>query len=135
MPIPARYGRQMALALTVCEQATCSTCRSLGVLLAQRGIEFESIEFHVAGLSEGELRAVLAKGSVGPHEWLRRREPLVEELGLDEPGRYTDDELIAVIAAHPRLLQRPVVVRGERAVLARPLERVLELLEKRPPGA
>jgi len=55
------------------------------------------------------------------------REPLVKELGLDRP-EVSDDELIAQMVAHPALLQRPVVVRGHRAVLARPVERALELL-------
>lgn len=50
------------------------------------------------------------------------------ELGLDDPTGVSDDELIAHMAEHPQLLQRPIVVRGDRAVLARPVERVLELL-------
>ncbi len=48
-------------------------------------------------------------------------------LGLEEEGRHSDGELIALMARHPELLQRPIVVRGDRAVLARPVERVLEL--------
>jgi arsenate reductase len=60
---------------------------------------------------------------------LRVREPLVGELGLLDGDGVSDDELIAAMAAHPKLLQRPIVVRGERALLARPVERVLELLD------
>jgi arsenate reductase (glutaredoxin) len=57
----------------------------------------------------------------------RMREPLAKELGLDRSG-LSEDELIAHITAHPALLQRPIAVRGTRAVLARPIERALELL-------
>ena len=57
------------------------------------------------------------------------REPLVAELGLLDGDGVGDDELIALMAQHPELLQRPIVVRGDRAVLARPVERVLELLD------
>jgi arsenate reductase len=63
----------------------------------------------------------------GPHEILRTREPLVKELGLDDP-KVSDEQLIAQMVAHPELVQRPIVVRGERAVLARPIKRALELL-------
>ena len=60
-------------------------------------------------------------------EVLRTREALVGDLKLNEVG-VSDDELIAQMVAHPELLQRPIVVSGERAVLARPVERALELL-------
>ena len=59
---------------------------------------------------------------------LRTREPVYRELGLDQRD-VSDDELIALMAEHPQLLQRPIVERGDRAVLARPIERVDELLD------
>ena len=114
--------------LTIYEVKTCSTCRKLAALLAERGVEYEGIEYHRTGLDEATIRDLLAKAGVGPRDVLRLREPLVAELGLLDEG-VTDDELIAAIAAHPRLLQRPLAVRGDRALLARPIERVLELLD------
>ena len=114
--------------LTVYEKRTCSACRRLSELLEARGIAFERVEYHVEGLSEDEIRALLMKAGVTPRDVLRTREPLVAELGLDDPARVSDAELIARMVEHPQLLQRPIVVRGDRAVLARPVERVLELL-------
>lgn len=113
--------------LTVYEKPTCSTCRNLRALLTERGVEFESIDYHDTGIEERELRALLGKMDCGPREVLRTREPLVKELGLDGPG-VSDEQLIAHMTAHPQLLQRPIVVRGDRALLARPVERALELL-------
>ncbi len=113
--------------LTVYEKPTCSTCRNLRALLAERGVEFDSIDYHVTGIGADELRDLLHKAGAAPREVLRMREPLVKELGLEEPG-VPDDELIAQMSAHPELVQRPIVVRGERALLARPIERVLGLL-------
>src|SRR3954469_15951713 len=112
--------------LTVYEEPTCSTCRSLHALLTERGIDFDTVEYHVTGLTEPELRELLRKAGAGPRDVLRAREPRAKELDLDALG---DDGLIAEMVAHPELVQRPIVVRGERAVLARPVERVLELLE------
>ncbi len=113
--------------LTVYEKPTCSTCRKLRALLAERGVRFRSIDYHVAGIEEGELRDLLRKMGGGPREILRTREPLVAELDLGR-SEVSDDELIAQMVAHPELVQRPIVVLGDRALLARPVERALELL-------
>ena len=115
--------------LTIYEVSRCSTCRNLAALLAERGIEYEGVEYHETGLDEATIRDLLAKSGLGPHDILRVREPLVEQLGLLDGEGATDDELIAAMAEHPRLMQRPIAVRGDRAVLGRPVERVLELLE------
>jgi arsenate reductase (glutaredoxin) len=114
--------------LTIYEVKTCSTCRELASLLAERGIEYEGVEYHKTGLDEATIRALLAKAGVGPRDVLRLREPLVAELNLLGEG-VSDDDLIAAMVEHPQLLQRPIAVRGDRALLARPIERVLELLD------
>ncbi|MGH2880458.1 MAG: arsenate reductase family protein [Solirubrobacteraceae bacterium] len=113
--------------ITVYEKPTCTTCRNLYALLTERGVDFDSVDYHVTGIEEPELRQLLRKLGTGPREILRTREPLVKELGLDDP-EVTDEQLIAQMAAHPQLVQRPIVVVGDRAVLARPVERALELL-------
>ncbi|MEA2136898.1 MAG: hypothetical protein QOG56_48 [Solirubrobacteraceae bacterium] len=115
--------------LTIYEKRTCSTCRSLSALLDEHGIDAERVQYHVEGIDEATIRELLGKAGIGPRDALRVREPLVAQLGLLEGDGVGDDELIALMAQHPELLQRPIVVRGERAVLARPVERVLELLD------
>jgi arsenate reductase len=114
-------------ALTVYEKPTCTTCRKLRALLADHGVDFESIDYHLTGVEESELCELLHKLGTGPREILRMRERLVKDLGLDEPG-VSDDRLIAQMVVHPELIQRPIVVCGDRALLARPIERALELL-------
>ena len=115
--------------LTIYEKRTCSTCRKLSALLDERGIDAERVQYHVEGIDEATIRSLLSKAGIGPRDALRLREPLVAELGLLDGDGVSDDELIALMAEHPELLQRPIVVRGDRAVLARPVERVLELLD------
>ena len=114
--------------LTVYEVSRCSTCRKLAALLAAEGIEYEGVEFHDTGLDDATIRSLLAKSGLAPRDVLRTREPLVGELGLLEDG-VGDDELVAAMVAHPELLQRPIAMRGDRALLARPVQRVLELFE------
>lgn len=68
---------------------------------------------------------MLGKLDMGPWDVVRRRDPAYREAGLT--GGESDDELIAQMARHAGLLQRPIVVRGERAVLGRPIENVLDI--------
>ena len=109
--------------LTVYEKRTCTTCRKLSELLTERGVDYDRVEYHVEGLPEPKLRELLRKAGVGPRDVLRTR-----ELSLDD-APTDDDELIAMMVADPVLVQRPIVEYGDRAVLARPPERVLELLD------
>ena len=112
--------------LTVYEKRTCTTCRNLAALLAERGIDYDAVDFHVEPLTADELRDLVAKAGVPARELFRAREDVYKELGLGD-REVADDEAIALMAEHPALLQRPVVVRGDRALLARPIDRVLEL--------
>lgn len=115
--------------LTIYEVSTCSTCRKLSALLAERGVEYEGVEYHETGLTEEQIRDLLKKAGLRPREVLRMRDPLVAELGLEDEDAVSDEQLIRLMNEHPKLVQRPIAVRGDRALLARPVERVLELLD------
>lgn len=112
--------------LTIYEKPTCTTCRKLAALLKDRGIDFERINYIIDPPGVPELRQLLRKLQLPARALLRTKEPEYRELGLD--GDVSDAEILAAIAAHPALLQRPIVVHGERAVIARPPEQVLEIL-------
>jgi arsenate reductase (glutaredoxin) len=109
--------------LTVYEKPTCTTCRNLFTLLAERGVDFARVNYIVDPLSACEIRELLGKAGLRPRDVLRTKEPGARQLPLED-----DEALLAALEAHPELPQRPIVVRGDRAVLARPPERVLELL-------
>lgn len=110
--------------ITVYEKPACSTCQALVALLEQRGVDFERVDYHREGISAGRIRELLAKAGISAREAIRAREPEAAEIG----ERESDDEIIERMAANPALLQRPIVEAGERAVLARPVERVVEIL-------
>lgn len=111
------------MSIVVYEKRTCTTCRNLAALLEERGIDFDRVEYHVEGLDEAELRALVAKTGVPARDLLRMREDSAAELADAD-----DDAVIAAMVERPALLQRPIVVNGNRAVLARPIERVAEIL-------
>jgi arsenate reductase len=118
--------------LTVYEKPTCTTCRRLAALLEERGIDFERVNYHLEPLPADKISDLLRKARVAPRDALRTREPLYAELEL-AARELPDEEVVALMAEHPELLQRPIVERGERAVLARPVELVVELLEPEAP--
>jgi len=112
------------MAITVYEKRTCTTCRKLAALLTERGVDFDTVAYHVEGLTEPEIRALLAKAGIPASAALRMREEGAAELA----AAGDEDAIVAAMARRPELLQRPIVVNGGRAVLARPVERVLEIL-------
>ena len=114
--------------LTFYEKPTCTTCRKTAKLLAERGVDFDRVDYYVDPLGEEKLRELLRKAGLRPRDAMRTKEPVYRQLGLAQSD-LPDDELIRLRAEHPDLVQRPIVERGERAVLARPPERVLELLD------
>jgi arsenate reductase (glutaredoxin) len=111
--------------ITVYEKPTCSSCQRLARILTERGIEFDRVDYHVEPLPEDRIRELLRKAGIGPRDALRMKEPEAQALVERDA---TDDEIVAAMAREPVLLQRPIVERGDRAVLARPAERVLDLL-------
>ena len=96
-------------------------------LLRESGISFEKVNYYTAPLSRKKLTELIRKMNLKPRDLLRKSEPIYKELGLAE-DKFSDSELIALMIEHPDLLQRPIVERGNRAVLGRPTENVKELL-------
>ena len=106
---------------------SCSKCRTTQSILADKGIDADYIRYLEQGPTRDELERVLALLHFDdPRHMMRTGEAVYAELGLDGASR---DELLDAMAAHPILIERPIVIRGDRAVIARPPERVLELLE------
>lgn len=113
--------------IVVYEKPTCTTCRQLAELLREAGVDYEAIDYLLDPIPRGELVDLVGKLGISVRALLRTREAAYHELDLGRADR-TDDELLDAMAARPELVQRPIVVRGGRAVLARPAERVRELL-------
>jgi arsenate reductase len=96
-------------------------------LLRASGIPFEKVNYYVEPLSKKKLTELVRKMKISPRDLLRKSEPVYKELGL-ATAEHSDSELIDLMVQHPDLLQRPIVERGDRAVLGRPTENVKELL-------
>jgi arsenate reductase len=117
----------MKTKLTIYQKPTCTKCRTTLRLLKEHGAEFDAINYFETPFSEADLRGLLKKLGLTASEILRMDEPVAKKLGIREK-HFSDAELIALMAKHPDLIQRPIVVRGTRAVLGRPPENVEQLL-------
>jgi arsenate reductase (glutaredoxin) len=96
-------------------------------LLRESGVAFEKVNYYLEPLSEKKLRELVKKMGISPRDLLRTGESIYRELGLAKKD-LSDNEIISLMAKHPDLLQRPIVERGDRAILGRPTENVKELL-------
>ena len=105
---------------------SCSKCRTAQGLLADRGVDAEIIRYLDAPPTDDDLRQLMAMLRIDdPRAMIRTGEPVYAELGLADA---TEDERLDAVVAHPILLERPIFAVGDRAVIARPPERLLELL-------
>ena len=105
----------------------CSKCRTAQGILAERGVDAEYLRYLDQAPTRDELERVMGLlGIDDPRQMMRTGEAVYKELGLaDADG----DALLDAMTTHPILIERPIVIRGGRAVIARPPERVLELLD------
>ena len=96
-------------------------------LLRESGVPFEKVNYYIEPLTKKKLAELLGKMKMTPRDLLRTSEAIYKELGL-RTRELTDDEIISLMSKHPDLIQRPIVERGNRAVLGRPTENVKSLL-------
>ncbi len=114
--------------VVVYHNPVCSKSRGALEILGERGVDAQVIEYLKVTPSRADLERII--DSIGDEPAaLVRKDKRFKELGLDAGDYTTRDEVLAVLLAHPELMERPVVFVGDRAVIARPSERVLELLE------
>lgn len=113
---------------TIYHNPRCSKSRQTLELLQQRGIEPEVVLYLEQPPTKKTLKDLVKKLGIDARALLRRGEDEYKALDLAD-SQLSDEELLAAMAAHPKLIERPIVVRGDRARLGRPPENVLELLD------
>lgn len=113
--------------VTIWHNPRCSTSRRVLEMIRNKGIEPHVVEYLKTPPSAAELKAVLAKLGIGARDLLRKKELDYRKRGLDDE-KVTDAAAIRAMTENPVLIERPVVLAGRRAVLARPPERVFEVI-------
>ena len=115
------------MANTLFHNPRCSKSRQAKQLLDATGVEYQTVEYLKTPLTKGEIKDVLAKLGLKPRDILRTKEPEYQGLGLGDPS-VSDEKILSAIESNPVLLERPIFIKGNKAVIGRPPERVKELL-------
>jgi arsenate reductase len=109
------------------QKPTCSTCRQALQLIKESGKPYTAVNYYDTPFTESQLKALLKKAKLSPKDILRTKEDICKSLGLAKKD-LSDDALIELMVEYPDLIQRPIVEKGDRAMLARPAETVKQLL-------
>ncbi len=112
---------------TIYHNSRCSKSRQTLALIEEKGIAPEIIDYLDSPPNKDTLQSLLKKLKAGPRDIIRKGEEAYKTLALGNP-ELTDDELLDAIIQHPKLLERPIVVKGNKAIIGRPPENVLTLL-------
>lgn len=112
--------------ITVYEKPTCTTCRNLNKLFEENGVDYKKVNYFIEPLTEEKLRDLLAKANLSPFDVVRKNDAIYQQLNVSEIKDA--GEIVKIIVENPSILQRPIVEVGDKAVLARPIEKALELI-------
>lgn len=111
---------------TIWHNPQCSKSREALALLEERGEKIEVVKYLDSSLSRQDIEVLLKKLGVSARELMRTKEDIYKELGLSDVEE--EAKLIDAMVEHPKLIERPIIIQGNRAVIGRPVERVVEFL-------
>jgi len=104
----------------------CSKSRDTYNLLIEKGLDFENIEYLKTPLNKKEIKALLAKLNIPAADLIRKAEK--DYIENFKGKNLTEAKWIDAMVKHPKLIERPIVVRGNKAVIGRPIEKVIDLI-------
>ena len=114
--------------ITVYEKPTCTTCRKVAKAFSEQGIDFEKVNYYIKPFSKSLLKSLLKKMQMKPSDLLRKNESVYKKLKT-KIEKLSEDEILGLMVKNPDLIQRPIVEKGKKAILARPPERINELFK------
>lgn len=113
--------------ITIYEKPTCTTCRKVVKALDEAGVDFEKVNYYIKPFTKTKLQNLLKKMKMKPSELVRKNEKAYKDLDMKNK-KYTEAQVLDLMIKNPDLVQRPIIEKGEKAILARPPERLKEIL-------
>ncbi|MFN3873418.1 MAG: Spx/MgsR family RNA polymerase-binding regulatory protein [Ignavibacterium sp.] len=114
--------------ITVYEKPTCTTCRKVSKILTEAGIDFEKVNYYIEPFSKKKLTELLKKMNMKPSELLRKNDEAYKKM-KNKIEKLSEDEILNLMNENPDLVQRPIIEVGNKAILARPPEKINEILK------
>ncbi len=115
--------------ITIWHNPRCSKSRAVNALLEEQGVEAEIVKYLEEDLTVLQLKELLAMLGIEARELMRTKETIYKELNLKEES--DSEKLIEAMIEHPKLIERPIVIKDGKAVIGRPIENVIDLLERK----
>ena len=112
--------------MTIYEKPTCTTCRKVNKLLEGKGIDLNKVNYYIEPFTEQKLKSLLKKMNMTAAELLRKREKSAKSINVK---KVTEKNIIKMMIKNPDLIERPIIEMGNKAILARPPEKINELFE------
>ncbi len=113
--------------INVYEKPTCTTCRKMIKLLKEKGYDFDRINYYIEPFTKEKLEELLKKAGIKPSELIRRKGDPYKALDMKN-NSYTEEQILNFMVENPDLVERPIIEKGNKAVLARPIEKALEII-------
>jgi arsenate reductase len=113
--------------ITIYHNTRCTKSREACSILEEKGVAFDTVEYLKTPLNQTELKALLKKLKLKAEELVRKSEPLFKEKFSSK--KLTEAQWVKVLTENPILIERPILVKGDKAIIGRPVERVIEILK------
>lgn len=113
--------------ITIYQKPTCTTCRQVYAALQEAKADFEAVNYYLEPIPKKKLKELVQKMGIRARELFRSKEEIYKKLNL-AGKEISDDEALDLMVKYPDLIQRPIVEKGSKAILARPAERLKEVL-------
>ena len=117
--------------ITIYQKPTCTTCKQVCTALKESGVSFDSVNYYLDPLPKSKIKDLLKKMGIPASGLLRSKEDIYKKLHLADKvagKELSEEEIVDLMVKHPDLIQRPIVEKGAKAILARPAERLKEIL-------
>jgi len=120
--------------ITIYQKPTCSTCKEVYQILKESNADMETVDYFTDPIPKAKLRELIQKIGLPIEELIRKKDQLFQDLRLGEK-KLTEGQWLDLLAIYPDLLQRPIVEKGDKAIVARPARKIREFLASFVPAA
>lgn len=113
--------------ITIYQKPSCTTCKEVFQILKEANTDFDSVDYFVDPIPKTKLKELIQKLGIPVEELIRKKDQLYQDLRLGEK-KLTEAQWLDLLAIYPDLLQRPIIEKGDRAIVARPARKIKEFL-------